>query len=366
MTPDQRAVLEALTRSGLLDDDAEDLLAQVGVAGQRLEEAIIGLRTIGDSALGTRTPAELLLAQLRDLDVDDRTYAQAAALFGELSEAFIGGQDELLCAQLPCTPVELDALRRLFRTRLRPSLDLDATTSSDFLGEPVVKRNAADAAASDRRHTTSSPDAGGPVDVTFQIHGDRIEVVVSELDDLDVRIDPAWTHAMAKLSFRRSDRPTTRSLPALPSRTSSFADNERMLIIEQYDAANRLVRAVRSREQMLSLVANALAQHHGNRWMRSGAAPMTITRRAVAQTIGVHESTVSRVVQRRVAALPDGSITTLAALFDLPRSAQLTTWALLTEQPTLSDRAIAGELARQGIAVARRTVTKYRHQLRAS
>ena len=99
--------------------------------------------------------------------------------------------------------------------------------------------------------------------------------------------------------------------------------------------------------------------------------------REIAQELGVHESTVSRVTNNKYMATPIG-------VFELKYffSRAMTTASggacsgtairglikdiIEAESPTapLSDAEIARQLATQGLQVARRTVTKYRQLLR--
>ncbi|HSR65318.1 MAG TPA: RNA polymerase sigma-54 factor, partial [Xanthomonadaceae bacterium] len=71
----------------------------------------------------------------------------------------------------------------------------------------------------------------------------------------------------------------------------------------------------------------------------------------VADAIGMHESTVSRITTGKYLQTPRGT-------FELKR--------LIDTEPAnapLADDVIAGLLARQGVRIARRTVAKYRDQL---
>ncbi|HKZ55363.1 MAG TPA: hypothetical protein VJ123_07775 [Anaerolineales bacterium] len=86
-----------------------------------------------------------------------------------------------------------------------------------------------------------------------------------------------------------------------------------------------------------------------------------ITRAAIADEIGVHESTISRAVAAKSVAFPDGRITPLDRFFDRSLSVRDRLKEIVkNERRPLTDDEIAGLLAREGVAVARRTIAKYR------
>ena len=99
--------------------------------------------------------------------------------------------------------------------------------------------------------------------------------------------------------------------------------------------------------------------------------------RDIAQELGVHESTISRVTNNKYIDTPTGAFE-LKRFFSRPmlssngRACSGTAIRGLiaemvqaeTPQAPLSDVAICRQLAEQGLDVARRTVTKYRQMLR--
>jgi RNA polymerase sigma-54 factor len=89
-----------------------------------------------------------------------------------------------------------------------------------------------------------------------------------------------------------------------------------------------------------------------------------LTRASVARTLDVHESTISRAVAGKSAALPDGRIVPLSKFFDRSLSVRDRVRLLVeAETQPLTDDQISERLAQQGLQVARRTVAKYRKML---
>jgi len=140
--------------------------------------------------------------------------------------------------------------------------------------------------------------------------------------------------------------------------------------------AKWLLHALDQRSETLMKVALCLAQRQRAflEYGVLGLKPLTLQN--VAEDVGLHESTISRVTNGKYADTPIG-------LIDLRRffSAGLPTRgggmisvyrvqqrvkALIDSEPTkrpISDQAIADRLQAEGIEIARRTVAKYREQL---
>jgi RNA polymerase sigma-54 factor len=84
----------------------------------------------------------------------------------------------------------------------------------------------------------------------------------------------------------------------------------------------------------------------------------------VAAELGVHESTVSRATASKYVMLPTGEVVPLSHFFTPSLSAKDVIKDMIEhEDEPLTDEQIAEGLASKGIAVARRTVAKYREQL---
>lgn len=156
--------------------------------------------------------------------------------------------------------------------------------------------------------------------------------------------------------------------------TTSESDNQ--FIRTNLQAAKWLIRSLESRNETLLKVAHCIVERQqeffelGEEYMR----PMILA--DIAQTIGIHESTVSRVTTQKFLHSPRGLVE-LKYFFSSHVSTQnggeassIAIRALIkkliagedTARP-LSDSKLTHLLANQGIIVARRTVAKYREAL---
>ncbi|MBU8976740.1 RNA polymerase factor sigma-54 [Lysobacter sp. MMG2] len=139
------------------------------------------------------------------------------------------------------------------------------------------------------------------------------------------------------------------------------------------DEARWLVRGVAMRNDTLVRTTQVLVERQRAYLERGDEAIAPLTLREVADAIGMHESTVSRITTGKYLQTPRGTLE-LKRLFavrldgaDVSGSAvKAMVKRLIDDEPVhapLADDTIAGLLARQGVRVARRTVAKYRDQL---
>ena len=93
---------------------------------------------------------------------------------------------------------------------------------------------------------------------------------------------------------------------------------------------------------------------------------MPLTRAEVGDLIGMHESTVSRATAEKYVMIPSGEVVPFSHFFTASLGIKDQIRKLIdAEDPRhpQSDQEIADQLAEAGIAIARRTVAKYRDEL---
>lgn len=152
---------------------------------------------------------------------------------------------------------------------------------------------------------------------------------------------------------------------------------EKKYLSEKFQAANWLVKAMHQRATTILKVASEIVRqqeaffHYGIEYLRP------LVRREIAELVGMHESTVSRVTTGKFIATPRG-IFELRYFFSASiasaggktahaaESVRHRIKTLIDAEPAgkpLSDDKIVTQLRSEGIDVARRTVAKYREQL---
>jgi RNA polymerase sigma-54 factor len=144
----------------------------------------------------------------------------------------------------------------------------------------------------------------------------------------------------------------------------------------QLREARWLIRGLELRNQSLIRLAQAVVDHQEAFFTDGDTALRPLSLRQIAPVVGLHETTVSRLVHGKYLTTPRG-LMALRRLFSVPLAteagpetsaaavrARLRAW-LETEDPAhpATDDHLAHRLAQEGIMVARRTVAKYRESL---
>jgi RNA polymerase sigma-54 factor len=144
----------------------------------------------------------------------------------------------------------------------------------------------------------------------------------------------------------------------------------------QLQEARWLIKNVQQRFETILRVSQAIVDRQRHFFEHGEVAMRPLVLREIAQTLGLHESTISRVTTQKYMATPRGTYE-LKYFFgshvatDAGGSASSTAIRALIKQlvaaedarSPLSDARISQILAEQGIVVARRTIAKYRESL---
>ena len=193
-------------------------------------------------------------------------------------------------------------------------------------------------------------------DVAFVKHGDEWLVVMNDDDLPTLRLNPAYRRLLSKDT---NDKDT------------------RNYVKERYKSAIQLIKNIEQRKQTIMKVCYAIVGRQQD-FLEKGIdqlKPMMI--KEVAEEIGVHPSTVSRAVANKYAHTPQGVFELRYFFSESVNGPEGGATSLLIlkrrvkklieeEDPTrpLTDEQITRILQSQGIQVTRRTVAKYREDMR--
>lgn len=153
--------------------------------------------------------------------------------------------------------------------------------------------------------------------------------------------------------------------------------DERVFLSEKLASANWLIKSLQQRAQTILKVAAEIVQRQDG-FFRHGVTHLRpLILRDIAETVGLHESTVSRVTANKYIATPRGNFelkyfftNAIAGSSGESHSAEAVRHrirALVSAEASddiLSDDAIVAALRKEGVDIARRTVAKYREALR--
>src|SRR5690606_26361837 len=302
-------------------------------------------------------PLDALLAEARAAfpeRADEVGLLRLRLLHGDWPGMAAADAGECLTAQLRALPA--DATRALALRILAAHLDLLATHDEAAL-----------AAA-----TGAAPDAvRAAMGMILGLRPHPVQAPVAEVHEHIVPDVVAW-HAGGAWRVALNRRGTPQLRIAAPCERA-LAGSQHAALRGLLDEARWLVRGVAMRNDTLLRTAQVLVERQSGFLDQGPEAILPLTLREVADAIGVHESTVSRIVSGKYIQTPRGT-------FELKRmfavrlegagiagsAVKAMVKRLIDAEPAtapLADDVIAGLLARQGVRIARRTVAKYRDQL---
>lgn len=196
------------------------------------------------------------------------------------------------------------------------------------------------------------------------------------IEDLHIVPDVVAWHAGGswRVALNRRTTPRIRIAAHCERALASGKAGDNTVLRGMLDEARWLVRGLAMRNDTLLRTAQVLVERQRGFLERGDEALVPLTLREVADAIGMHESTVSRITSGKYIQTPRGTLE-LKRLFavrlegaDVGGAAvRAMVKRLIDAEPAatpLADDVIAGLLARQGVRIARRTVAKYRDQLK--
>ena len=379
------AYLEGVRRGDFgYDSDAlerREKLFENRTQGETLEEHLLAQLPFSDIPAEDRTLAELLIADLDDNGYYAGSIPDAAMVSGVTEDhvravlAAIRSLDPIGCGSLShqeCLLSQLDAienpsLRRWVRQLVTDHWEDMAkgrlAAIADDLG--LDKRQYAAALTALR---TLDPRPGR----AYRRNGHDVEYVNPEVHV--VRCSDGY---VAKVDARSLPEIKIASKYVNMLEDPATSPETKAYLREKIAAAQLIVEAVANRQKTIESIAQAIfdAQPAFFTQGLKGLVPMTMD--DIAKTVGVHSTTVSRTVNGKYAATPKGTVE-LRRFFTsgvktesgelVSRDSVLDRLRALVDgedktHPYSDDR-LSALLKAEGFAVARRTVAKYRGQLK--
>ncbi|WP_085521340.1 RNA polymerase factor sigma-54 [Tuberibacillus sp. Marseille-P3662] len=244
-------LIEALNESGYLMMSESELSSMLDEDEATIDQAIDILQSLHPAGIGARGLTECLLLQLRAQGHDE---SLAACILQTQPEVFVNGDWEHVKNQLNVTDAALTAAIEQIRA-LNPTPIQDSVKEDDYIVP----------------------------ELTIRKNGPKYEVFLDQ-DDLPViHIDNDYYQQMQKYE----------------GATAKY-------INQKYQEVLSLRQAILQRKQTMSSIAQTFI-HYQDAFLDYGRfylKPMTL--KSVAETIGVHESTVSRAVKHKYIQTPQG------------------------------------------------------------
>lgn len=320
------AVIGNLDENGYLRISLQELADSEQIPLALAEEGLRVVQLLDPSGVGARDLRECLLLQLADLAEED---SLAWRMVEEHIELLDGRHARELCRLLKATPEEVESALALVRT-------LDPMPGSRF-----------------------TPSSAQPVEPEIFIFkdGDQWVIQVSDEGIPQLRLNRGYRHLL--------------------ERNESNDKEVRNYVKERYQSALQLIKNIEQRKQTILRVCQCVVERQGE-FLERGPdylKPMMI--KEIAEEIGVHPSTVSRAVSNKYCHTPQGTYELRFFFTEAVQGVAGNTTSLFAvkrmvkkiideEDPTkpLTDEHIMERLREEGVDVTRRTVAKYREDLK--
>ena len=320
------AVIGNLDDNGYLGITVEELSASEQIPLATMEEGLRVVQLLDPSGVAARDLRECLLLQLADRAMED---SLAWRMVEEHIELLDGRHSKELCRLLHVGPEEIETALDLIKT-------LDPMPGTRY----------------------SVPNAQ-PVEPEVFIFKDGDQWVIQMQDDgvPQLRLNRSYKHLL--------------------ERGDSNDKDVRNYVKERYSSALQLIKNIEQRKQTILKVCQCVVERQGE-FLELGLdhlRPMMI--KEIAEEIGVHPSTVSRAVANKYTHTPQGTFELRFFFTEAVQGPAGNTTSLLAvkrlvkriideEDPAkpLTDEHLMERLRAEGIDVTRRTVAKYREDMK--
>jgi RNA polymerase sigma-54 factor len=318
----------SLDEKGYLASRVEDVAYEMSVDVDKVRAVLRVLQAQEPIGIGARRLSECLLIQIDHLE--ERGISQPHArevvsqFLTELGEHKFGR----IAHELHISQQEVAEVWEFVKTKLNP--------------HPAHGFSPTNASDRDTRAMYIIPD------VVISHGTDDFEVEVVESRRFVLRVNPMYTRLSADL--HRS--------------TAAMNPEERRHVQQYVGRAKLFIANINQRRQTLFNITRCLVDQQ-REFLEKGVRHLRpLSRAAVAQQLGVHESTVSRATASKYVMLPNGEVIPYAHFFTPSLSVKdIMKEVIEKEGKPLTDSEIVERLKERGIHIARRTVAKYRMQL---
>ncbi len=322
-------LIDSLDDDGYLIQDLNELLEmlpdELGINIEDLNRTLTYLQHLDPPGVGARNLQECLLLQLQNLPKDTPHLSQAIEIVAQYLDVLASHDFALIKRLLKCDDQSLRAVQKLI-TNLNPK------PGSDF-------NNA---------------------DIRYIIP----DIIVSKMNG-------AW---VASLNMDAVPRLNINHFYANILKQKHEESSQGLSA--QLTEAKWLIKNLQQRSSTILNVSNAIVERQQQFFEHGEIAMRPLVLREIAESLGLHESTVSRVTTQKFMRTPRG-ILELKYFFgshvatDTGGACSATAIRALIKQliqkentkKPLSDNKIANILEEQGIVVARRTIAKYRESM---
>ncbi len=322
-------LIDSLDDDGYFRESLFETAEEFAAAVPEVEEVLGIVQSFDPSGIAARDLRECLLIQLRTLGATGTTVADAERILMDHWEAFSKLRFKAIAGKMGVTVGVVTEAADFIKDRLTP---YPASMYCRPFGELAPNETAA-----------VVPDV--------ILHARSESVTVEVLDSHSRLLGIDGTYHDLYGSIRKGD--------------SYLSDEDCRHIREHVERVKCILEAIALRRKTLTRVATYIADYQQGFLLHGPSQLRPLRQKDVAKALEVHESTICRAVAGKYCKLPSGETVSFEVFFDsaMPVRNMIREIIARSTEP-LSDGEIARKLAEQGTQIARRTVAKYREQLR--
>jgi len=320
----------SLDEKGYLAVKVEDVAYELSVPLDKVRAVLRVLQAQEPVGIGARRLSECLLIQIDHLEERGLSQTHAREIVSQFLTELGEHKFGRIAHELKISQQEVADVWEFVKTKLNP--------------HPAHGFSPTNASDRDTRAMYIIPD----VVISAAAEGGDFEVEVVESRRFVLRVNPMYTRLSADLH-----------------RSSAAMNPEERRHVQQYVGRAKLFIAnINQRRQTLFNITRCLVEQQREFLIKGVRHLRPLSRAAVAQQLGVHESTVSRATASKYVMLPNGEVIPYAHFFTPSLSVKdIMKEVIEKEGKPLTDSEIVERLKERGIHIARRTVAKYRMQL---
>lgn len=327
LRPVAEYAIGALDDNGFLTESDEAIAAATRAAPEdvaAVREAMRGVEPIG---VGSRDIAENLLEQVLYLreSGEGEVPAIAEAVIGQHLADLGERRFSQIAAALGVTTDDVIAAWEFVKANLHPYPAAAFHAATTGSGRPILRP-----------------------DVLIRVVDGELEVEVVESRRFSLRVDSTYARLSAGM------------------RSATTSETDRQHVREYVGRARFFIDNVNRRRATLQRIAECLVERQRDYLLHGVQHLVPLTRAEVGAVIGMHESTVSRATAEKYVMLPPGEVVPFSHFFTASLGIKDQIRKMIEAESSarpLSDQEIADRLASDGVAIARRTVAKYRDEL---
>jgi len=318
-------LVRSIDEDGFMDIDVDRIKQLFEVDEETIESVRDVIKTLEPIGVGAMDAREALDIQLRELAGHGKKNELAETLIRDFFEDIGKNKLSKISRELSVTVPEINDALDFIRRNLNP-----------YPGREY----------SDRRPVQLAKPA-----MVIKYDGRRLTYEVIELSSFRLRVNRAYLEMYENYQ-----------------KGGSVSRRDMSHIREYFRRAKFYQDSIETRRQTLDKIARALCEEqsefliHGLPHFNSD-----LTQGRLAEKIELHESTVSRAMSGKFVQVPSGDILSFEFFFDSsirPKEYIKNIIASESSEKPISDKEITETLRKRGIDLARRTVAKYREELR--